>query len=69
MGLAGKEQGDNRRRRRAGESDTLKVVSPPSEGAAPLTGPSRGRAKAPLNAVAIFKPTECANYLKVCGSS
>jgi hypothetical protein len=46
--MAGKEQGDNRRRRLAGESDTLKVASPSSEGAAPLTNPSRGRAKAAL---------------------
>src|SRR5580658_1384697 len=36
---AGKEQGDSRRRRRAAESDTLKVVSPSSEGAAqPISG-------------------------------
>jgi hypothetical protein len=46
---AGKEQGDSRRRRRAGESDTPKVVSPSSEGAAPLTGPCRGRARAARN--------------------
>ena len=46
--IAGKEQGDNRRRRRAGESDALKVALPSSEGAAPLTNPCRGRAKAAL---------------------
>jgi hypothetical protein len=68
--ITGKEQGDSRRRKRGAASDALEVVSPSSEGAAPLTGPRRGRAKAPLNATRPFSnQLNALIYLKTCGSS